>query len=352
MKNLAIIISAAALTLLSGSCRRSDAWTVKGDIAGAAGKTILLEGTSNGRWYLLDSASVSNNGAFGFEQPAAMFPGIYRVTVDGQSAYFPIDSIDMVTLTGDIENLGANYTIAGTPGAENMNKANALIAKLGNAANDEDTKRKLSELVLEDPAGITAYYIVSSRTAGGKPVFDPANRTDLRIIGAVANAYTERRSNDPRTSYLRNLYLSNRAASTSVTEPLNLEVTAISYPEIELLDENGKPVKLSEVAAKGPTIVSFTRYTADYSPILNVEMAKLKDRGYNIYQIGFDGDEYQWRQSAKNLPWTTVYNSPKDGETNVRNYNVGIIPTTFVINSAGELVDRVTGFENLAEAIK
>lgn len=355
MKNLALTLSATALLFFSSSCNHNDGWALKGDIEGAAGKTILLEGSANGRWYFIDSVSVANNGTFKFEQPAAMFPGIYRITIDGQSAYFPIDSAETVKLTGNLDNLGATYSLSGSTGAENMNKANALISSAGSSiTTNAEAKRELSQLILEDPAGITAYYIVSSVLPTGQPVYDPSDRTDLRIIGAVANAYSEQRPNDPRTGYLKNLFLSHRTAATSgVDQVTTLEVPEVGYPEIELLDEHGKKVKLSDVVTNGPTLVSFTSYTADFSPLLNVELAKLQERHGNlqIYQISLDADEYDWRTSAKNLPWITVYNSPKDGDSYLRRYNVGVLPTTFIINANGELVDRITGIDNLAAVV-
>ena len=47
-----------------------------------------------------------------------------------------------------------------------------------------------------------------------------------------------------------------------------------------------------------------------------------------------------WKQSARNLPWITVYNSASDGVKNLDNYNVVSLPTTYVIVN-GEIAGRV-----------
>jgi hypothetical protein len=70
-----------------------------------------------------------------------------------------------------------------------------------------------------------------------------------------------------------------------------------------------------------------------------------------IYQIAFDDDEFEWKQSAKNLPWITVYNSPKVGSENLVKYNVSALPTTFIVNRKGELVERVDNPTRIASAV-
>ena len=50
-------------------------------------------------------------------------------------------------------------------------------------------------------------------------------------------------------------------------------------------------------------------------------------------------------------PWVTVYNSPKDGEATLRDYNVGALPAIFVINRNGELVERVEDPTRLSSAV-
>ena len=79
------------------------------------------------------------------------------------------------------------------------------------ALTDSELKRELAQTILADPSGIVAYYIISKQI-NGRYLFNPADRMDNRVIGAVANAYSEKRPDDPRTSYLKQLYLANRVA--------------------------------------------------------------------------------------------------------------------------------------------
>jgi hypothetical protein len=64
-----------------------------------------------------------------------------------------------------------------------------------------------------------------------------------------------------------------------------------------------------------------------------------------------DGDEFQWKQSAKNLPWITVYNTPKAGAQTLLDYNVSTLPATFIFNRQGNLVERVENINRLESTV-
>lgn len=102
-------------------------------------------------------------------------------------------------------------------------------------------------------------------------------------------------------------------------------------------------------------ILNFTAYSAPESPAINVELAKVYDankgRGLQIYQVGFDSDEYLWRQSAKNIPWIAVYNPADASVKTLVDFNVGALPATFIINRNGDLVERVTDLSELSSAV-
>ena len=77
---------------------------------------------------------------------------------------------------------------------------------------------------------------------------------------------------------------------------------------------------------------------------------KRHNQGLEIYQVAVDNDEFQWKQSARNLPWITVYNPPSTGSQILLNYNVSTLPTTYIIAN-GELVERVDDITKLDSAV-
>ena len=203
--------------------------------------------------------------------------------------------------------------------------------------NDQALKRRLGQMLIADPAGIVTYYIIS-KTIDGRPLFNAADKTDRRYIGAVANAFSEFRPTDPRTNYLKNLFISHRRAAAAASN--QAQGTAA----------------IQANAGKGKvTLLSFTAYTADWSPALNVELnriyQKYKDRGLEIYQVSLDDNEYAWKEAAKNLPWITVLNDISNGGQTLRDYNVTSLPTAFIIDRDGELVSRINSPEQLEASV-
>lgn len=346
----------ATLLAFIGLCSCNDnKWTVTGNIANADGKTIIFEASDNGYWYPLDSITVNSDGNFSLSQPAAGFPDIYRIRIGNQSLYFPIDSIETVTIKADATSLTDSYELSGSTSAQMLmnveRRINNLVATKGIEAtvNDSILKRDLGEMILGNPAGIVTYYIVSKKV-GGTPIFNPTDHNDLRIIGAVANAFAQYRPNDPRTKYLKNLFLSNRPRVAAPTDTIYAEDA--SHFDINLMDETGKFHSLTELSKQGKVILlNFTIYDVEASVAYNIELSRIyekyKAQGFEIYQVSVDSDEFKWRQSAKNLPWITVYNSSIDGANNLLRYNVTTLPTTFIIDRNGEVVERIFDINTL-----
>lgn len=359
-------IIAAALMVAAASCGGRHQWTVDGSIEGAEGQTMILEASNSGRWYALDSVKLGRSGTFSLSQDAAGYPDIYRLRLGNKSLYFPIDSIEQVTVVAKADAFDSDYTLTGTPAAELLMKIDRQLlesaAKLGmdHVASDSMLKRELGSQLLGDPAGIVSYYLINKKI-GGVSLFNPANRRDLSIIGAVANAFSEQRPNDPRTAYLRNLYVESRqrlgsARPVTTARRDTMLANTVGILDINLYDSKGKLQSLAETASKGkPVVLNFTMYGADASPAYNAALNRIyerfHDRGLEIYQVAIDEDEFSWRQAAKNLPWIAVYNSTSDGVKYLTQYNVNSLPVSFVIGADGEIKERIETIDRLESAV-
>lgn len=351
------IIAASLLAMLSlASCNNDKGWTVEGTVSGAEGKKIALQAFNNTYWYTIDSLAVATNGSFKYSSATpAPFPEVYRLSFDGSDIYFPVDSVSRITIKTDAASFGRGYSLSGTESARRFAQADSMIAAViaakgeKAAATDSLLKRNLTNILLNDDELITAYYLINKRI-GNTPLFDPAKNRDLAVIGAVAQNFISNSPDDPRTAYLRNLYISAKAAANPAanTAASSIEVPESGLPfEIRSFDNKGVEHSLFETAAKGNVVLlSFTSYDLENSPAYNVILAdlykKYHDRGLEIYQVAFNGDEAQWKQSAVNLPWITVWNSPEDGNKTIVHYNVSVLPLTYVIDRNGDLCARVT----------
>ena len=342
-KAFMMIIAVIALTACNGN-----KFHIDGTIEGASDTTIVLEQSSNGEWLIIDSVQVDKNGKFSAKAEAPAVPSIYQLRLGEQSICFPIDSLDHLTLTAKLPNFSTDYTISGSEHAEQVMKIDKEAMRFaggkGTATELQAWKEQLARQIVTDPSGIVAYYTIN-KYIDGNPLFDPLDDNDLRIIGAVANAFNSFKPDDPRTDYLVNVLLEGqrRRRMSVATDTINAEVTSLI--DIKLQDFKGKEHELKKVAAENRVVLlDFTAYATEISPQLNKLLNDIyqtyNKRGLEIYQVSIDPDNVLWRESAKNLPWITVYDPMGINSRTVGSYNVNGIPTTFIIRNS-EIVYRV-----------
>ena len=350
-----MMIAVMALTACNGN-----KFHVDGVVEGANDSTtLILEQSSNGEWFILDTVRVDNSGKFSVSAEAPEVPSIYQLRYGDQVICFPIDSLDHITIHSKLPHFATDYTIAGSDHALQVmaidKEAMKFAGGKGTDAELQAWKDQLAHQIVADPSGIVAYYTIN-KYINGKPLFDPLNDNDLRIIGAVANSFNSFRPDDPRTDYLVNLLLDGQRRRRSLTAPTDTVYADVaSIIDIKLQDYNGKEYSLTKVAADNRVVLlDFTIYQTEYSPqinkLLNDIYQSYHSRGLTIYQVSLDQDNVAWRQAAQNLPWITVFDPRSVNSQYVGAYNVTGMPTTFIIRN-GEIVERVEDITRLKAAV-
>ncbi len=353
------VVSAAVFS----GCIKTSGWSVNGKIDGASnGEKMALQGFNAGvgSWYLIDSIEIGRDGSFAYTsaQPSP-YSDVYRLEYGGRAIYFPVDSIESLTVTTEASAFDTKCKVSGSDLAVAMQDVDQAIAEAvalnGEEAtlNDALLKRRLTEMALEDANGVVAYYIINKHV-GRKPLFDVNDRNDLRTIGAVANSFLTNRPDDPRTAYLEKLYIANRP---SIQGGVTIEAEEVVLFDMELPDTKGVSRRLGEMASKGNVVLlSFVAYGVEPTAAYNVKLNEIynanRDSGLDIYQVSVDPDEMAWKNSAPNLPWTSVYASPVSDREIIAKYNVAAVPMTYIIDRNGELAERVADVGKLSAAVK
>ena len=358
MKKILYIGAIAVLAL--SSCSDSNQFSIAGVIDGANDEKLIIERSESGTWVVMDTILTDGSGNFDYSAEAPTSPAIYRLERKGQYAYIPIDSIDNILLTAKANDFATSYKLSGTPNAEWLTKVNATVTALATeqigSPQYVKTKRELSNEILKNASSIVAYYAVEKEVNGVR-IYSPYDAMDLKIIGAVATGFKTNNPSNPLTAYLENEFVAAlryqpRNASTADT----IRAEQIGYLDIVLKDVKGNERKLSSVAKPGKVILlNFTTYLAKESPAFNILLNKIysqfASRGLEIYQIGYDDDEFSWRSVAENLPWVTVYDPAGVNSSNLLQYNVGSLPAVFIINRNCEVAERVTDINNIESAV-
>ena len=356
MKTVRIISAASFAALLCASCSHRTGWGIEGTVDGVeAGQKLVLEASNGKSWYVVDSIETEKDGRFDYESTRpASYGEIMRLTLPGKgSVFFPVDSVDKVTLTASAATFGNSHRLSGSYTAERFSLIDSIVAS---TADIDEIRTRLTQFITVDTTGTVAYYAVS-KAKGAQPVFDPLDDKGNRIYGAAANVFATYRPGDARGEILKQTFFYGRKALGKV-QPVTTEIeaTTVGLFEIERYDNKGVRQSLSDLASKkGVVVLSFTDYSDANSPAYNVLLndvyTKYKDQGLEIYQVALDANEVNWNQAASNLPWITVWNSPVDGETALASYNVGALPMTYIIDRNGDIGKRVVNPEELESSV-
>jgi len=341
------------------SCKEND-FKVKGNVEGGSGKSVVLEKADfYGRWIPVDSASLSGKGDFSIEAPRPSAPEIYRLALGDRYIYIPIDSTETVSVTANAVDFGGgNFTLTGTPQAENMAEFEKELMKLdfSDLQKTEAFKKRVFTKYLKDAKGAVISYYVLTKVVGDRPLYDIDNKEDMKYYAAVATSFEQYRPSDPHTRMLReaSMQAMKRRNSESGKKRV-VEAEEIKLIDIELPDENGKNVKLSDITKGGKrTVMIVSMMNEPQSPAINKRLAEIYNgKGGNVafYQISLDTDHYAWRDAAKNIPWTTVID-PQGADSGVTiKYNISNLPAFFIFSADGELTDRAFSLDELEKKL-
>lgn len=371
----------ASLLLLLTSCNpKGKTFRVQGEITSAENKTLYLEHRGLGGIELLDSAQIQKNGKFNFKEKAPENPEFYQLRIDNQRIIFAVDSVENMYIKADAEDLYSSYTIEPSEVNEQIKKVidvqrdtekqiSNLREQHKSKTIDDATlllsidsvlsvyKTYAGKLILGNPSSAAAYYAVFQKI-DEYLIFDPYDRKDYSMFGAVATSWDRYYPETQRTKHLYNFTLNamrERKQQNKQNEFINnLNVVESSLPDIALPDIKGNVINITSFKGNY-VLLDFTVYKADFSlkhnVILNKVYSEYKSKGLVIYQISFDSDAHFWKNAAMELSWNTVRDPQSVNSNLLRYYNVSELPTAYILNKEGDLIKRIDNFDLLQKEI-
>ncbi len=361
----ALALSFGLMTFVgcSGSQRE---FVAEGHVLDAEGQMLYLEEVGTGNVMSLDSVRLGRDGAFAFRHDGTRYPMFFRLRLGDQSIPFAADSLTRLVVKTSARDYFAGYELEDADPYNHQIREIALMRYATDRSIDsvlarytagqldleaareqvlsiaDGLKRTLiTRFIFPDPKSPAAYFALFQRKGDGA-YFSTEEDGDDRAFGAVATAYDTHFKDAPYTPFLKDMALQavararvRRSWETSPATNEPVEVETIAFPEISLRDNKGQLQTLSALAERGPVLLSFTAYQAQWSPLLvgTLRDMKTKRPDLTIYEVSLDGDDYYWQNAARTLPWICV-NDP-EGQT-LQHYNVQSLPAFFYI-SGGEL---------------
>lgn len=363
------------------ACNNSESFKIEGVLNSAAGDTLYLEHRDLADLTLLDSVILKDNGVFKFKQQATQNPEFYQLRLGRQVVAFAVDSTETLKIKADASDLYSTLVIEDSYTNSRLRVVDSLTKKISKEIDNLDKrhasgilddvgyvnnldslltgyKAEISNLILANPSSAAAYYAVFQKI-NDYLIFDPYNKKDYSMFGAVATSWNRYFPDTKRTKHLNDFtltalnYRRQLERQEEFFENIPIE-TGTGLPDIVLPDVNGKNVSLSSLNGK-VVVLEFIVYNADFSPAHNYQLNKIynryKSQGLEVYQISLDSDEHFWKTSADNLPWVTVRDGASVNSPLLSRYNVREIPTTFIINREGEIVSRLENISQLSEEL-
>lgn len=381
--NLLILLSVLLITV---ACQQKvGRFTINGEILEANEKTLYLDKIGVNKVETVDSVKLGEDGKFSlsYSETTDCFE-LYRLRIDKQFINLVVDSAETISVYSALPSMAVSYQVKGSANSEKLKNlvmeqigftqdVNKLLQQYSNSIEVGVANAKLQEMmdvfktrikndyILSDPANPCAYYALFMTIKSNRLYSPQTDRQDAKCFAAVATQMDRLYPESPRTKHLHNIAMKSmsmtapaKQASEEVVARLENMFVESGLIDINLPDYKGTECKLSDLKGK-VVLLDFTAFKSDFSAGYNLLLRNLYDKynkeGFTIYQVSLDSDEHFWITGAANLPWTCVRDDFGSAEA-ANNYRVSALPSAFLINRDGELVERLQKMEGLEEKIE
>lgn len=374
------VIFVLACLLAGGSCQKAPRYVVDGNISGnAEGMKVMLNKMGDRGEELVDSTFIKN-GKFVFEGVLDE-PAYYAIQIDrtpkgevSSVKYFtnsrfylensPISfsgNIDSLTpyfwnkkptkkavITGSaMEDLYQKYWALGEKQAAELRKLNDEymeeyhLPSMNGVFNTErgiEIARKMEKLekqladikwdfVKENIQTVVGYDLAKQYFQDMYVRITPEQIDELEVL--VDNTY-------PNTE--------KATKFKALAEKGKRVAVGTKYSDIELVNPEGKKVKLSEYVPEGKYVMlefwaSWCGPCRGEIPHLREVYKKYKDKGFEIVSISIDRKDQDWKKAMKeeNMVWTQL-NDPGEFDGPVAQvYNIQGVPTCIILDKEGHI---------------
>ncbi len=360
MKSFRFLVPVAVL-LLAGCSGAS----VKGTLADAPSSQVVLKQLDGSDYLTLDTLTTGRDGSWRCRvdvkkgQPEFIYV-FYKDTriasmllQKGETARVVSDTLGNYSVTGSSETLKlmeierdeaafASEFAATSARLDDLDPASPEAS----AVSRELAKQYIAyyrsrvKYLLDNPYSLTTIPVLYQQVSPNLPVFSQA--TDAihfrRAADSLMTVY-------PDSRYVKSLdQEARRRQKVLELEGMVRNAEVVGFPDLELPDQFGKKVKISELDAKVVMLYFWQAANAEQK-MFNLDAIlplyqKYHPRGFEIYAISLDEDKAVWASAVRNqkLPWVNVNDA---SGRSVGLYPVSSIPASFLI-SDGSLVADTT----------
>lgn len=375
MKSIHLFVAMLLLPLFFFSCNGKKAGSnevvIKGKIANAKDKLLLLEELSPRNIKVIDSSHIEKDGSFFFKfKPKET--GFY-VLHSAKSDYITlvVEKGETVTVNADATKLDKDYTVKGSKASEllkqyydytnlNYKKIDSLANIFKQSQNKQDfsnirnqldsafaviflDQQNFSRKLIESNLNSLASLIIINQRFGPHTLFTEEN--DFPLFEKLDKGLSATYPNNTNTADHRQRisdYKRKQTEEKIAKQKTNIgaQVTDISLP-----DPSGKKVALSSLKGKIVLLDFWAGWCApcrqENANLVKV-YRKFKSKGFEIYGVSLDKTKEMWTNaiSTDGITWIQVSDLQYWESPAAKLYGVKAIPASFLIDKQGKIIAK------------
>lgn len=384
ISHLFLVATIAIATMAVTSCGEKQ-FKVTGHITEAKDSMLYLENMGLNGPVKVDSAKLTEDGSFSFEQQAPQAPEFYRLRIADQQINLSVDSTETINIKAQYPTMSSHYDVEGSENCSKIKelalqqiKLQALINEIVESPNlgvtaVEDSVSKVLEAykkdikinyIFKEPMKAYAYYALFQTIVMGNMqalIFNPrSSKDDVKVFAAVATSWDTYFPKAERGLNLHNIAIEGMKNVRIVESRQNQMIDASKVEtsgiiNIALTDNKGVVRRLSDLKGK-VVLLDFQAFATEGSLKRTMMLRELYNKyhaqGFEIYQVSLDPQEHFWKTKTEALPWISVWESRGPASPYLAQYNVQQIPTFFLIDRNNTLQKRDAQIQDIDSEIQ
>ena len=361
------------LAIAGSACTNPNQTILSGTLENGAGQSLSLEQLEVSRTTLVDSVKINGKGRFSVKVELEDGELFILKNEKGQLINLLLSPGEKAELQLRNEDFATNYGVSGSPGSEQihqlvdqlnitrstMDSIQAIAATIADPESEKMTelatafsqamikqKQFSIRFLMENINELSSVYALYQK-------FDDENlilgrELELQYFKVVADSLEVHHPASSLTLSLRTdiqareqVFNSNRKLDTL----LEMADVNTGFLNLKIPDRDGTEIALSSLEGKVILLVFWSSSSqASISSLLALKStySKYHKRGFEVYAVALENSPTQWMKSMdfNEFPWINVSELNYPESESALKYNIQSVPTSFLINRQGEMMNR------------